>query len=206
MADKKALELLLQKLTNEGKLVEAGWVGLRLAVGLENAPADQLREMRLAFLGGAQHLFSSIMTALDPGDEATDADLNRMSLISAELEAAAKELVASYDKPPRATKPEKPDNLSTAHGLGDAPIEADYREMMNSMAVYLDRFFNGPAANTRDAGRTTGFVLMVFPFSADADGAHRCNYISNASREDVVVLLKEQLARFEGQPEIEGRA
>jgi hypothetical protein len=47
---------------------------------------------------------------------------------------------------------------------------------------------------------------MVFPFSADADGAHRCNYISNASREDVVVLLKEQLARFEGQPEIEGRA
>jgi hypothetical protein len=44
---------------------------------------------------------------------------------------------------------------------------------------------------------------MVFPF-ADFDG--RANYISNAKREDIVVLLKEQLARFQGQPEMKGTA
>jgi hypothetical protein len=232
MADKKALELLLKKLTDEGKLVEAGWVGLRLAVGLENAPADQLREMRLAFLGGAQHLFSSVMNVLEPGAEPTDADLQRMNKIADELDAAQKELVASYgkktsDRPP-ADNPfddiagvqggyqapkggNKPAAPTTGSGvkrprseerLGDAPIEADYREAMNSMAVYLDRYFNGPAADAKDRGKT-GFVLMVFPLN---DHAGRCNYIANARREDVVVMLKEQLARFEGQPEIKGRA
>jgi hypothetical protein len=205
MAERAHLEQLTKRLTDEGKLVEAGWVGLRLAVGLENAPADQLREMRLAFLGGAQHLFSSVMSVLDPGAEPTDADLQRMSKIADELDAAQKELIASYSevggKSPRATKPEKPDNLSTAHAIGDAPIEKDYREMMNSMAVYLDRFFNGPAANAKDE-RKTGFVLMVFPFNHEG----RCNYISNAGRADVVVMLKEQLARFEGSPDVTGHA
>lgn len=33
-----------------------------------------------------------------------------------------------------------------------------------------------------------------------------CNYISNAVRDDVVVLLKEQLARFEGSPDVTGHA
>lgn len=35
----------------------------------------------------------------------------------------------------------------------------------------------------------------------------RCNYISNgADRNDVVVLMKEMIARFEGQPKMSGRA
>lgn len=90
----------------EGKLIEAGWVGLRLAIGLKNAPADQLREMRLAFLGGAQHLFSSIMSVLDPSSEPTDAGLRRMHLISAELDAAQEELVAGYvpSPPPKSSR------------------------------------------------------------------------------------------------------
>lgn len=74
--------------------------------------------------------------------------------------------------------------------------------MMNSMAQYVDRFFNGPAPDAPD-GRKTGFVLLVFPFG---HAAGRCNYISNANREDVVVLLKEQLARFAGAPEASGHA
>ena len=44
---------------------------------------------------------------------------------------------------------------------------------------------------------------MVFPFEG-FEG--RANYISNASRKDIIVLLKEQLARFQGQPDIKGRA
>jgi hypothetical protein len=87
------------------------------------------------------------------------------------------------------------------HQLGDAPIEESYREKMNAIARTLDEFFNGEA---KGKDRKTGFVLLVFPFGAQ-DG--RCNYISNgADRRDIVTMMKEQIARFEGQPEMKGRA
>jgi hypothetical protein len=87
------------------------------------------------------------------------------------------------------------------HQLGDAPIEESYREKMRAIAQTLDEFFNGEA---RGKERKTGFVLLVFPFGAQ-DG--RCNYISNgADRRDIVTMMKEQIARFEGQPEMKGRA
>jgi hypothetical protein len=84
--------------------------------------------------------------------------------------------------------------------LGDAPIEAQYVEKMNALAHAIDELFNGDA---KGDARKTGFVLMVFPF-----GDHgRCNYISNGpDRRDVVTLMKEMIQRFEGQPEMEGRA
>ncbi|TWI05132.1 hypothetical protein LPJ38_24165 [Bradyrhizobium daqingense] len=86
--------------------------------------------------------------------------------------------------------------------LGDGPISQQYREQMNAIASVLDETFNGEA---RGAARSTGFVLLVFPFGT-ADGA-RCNFISNgANRKDVVALMREMIARFEGQPEIKGTA
>jgi hypothetical protein len=45
--------------------------------------------------------------------------------------------------------------------LGDAPIEAKYREQMNAVAKALDQTFNGDA---RGKNRKVGFVLLVFPF------------------------------------------
>lgn len=86
--------------------------------------------------------------------------------------------------------------------LGDAPIQQEYRDQMNSLARGLDMLLNGDA---KGADRKTGFVLLVFPFG-NADGS-RCNFISNgADRRDVVTLMKEMIARFEGQPEMSGRA
>jgi hypothetical protein len=86
--------------------------------------------------------------------------------------------------------------------LGDAPIQQKYHDMMQSVARGLDEVFNGDA---KGADRETGFVLLVFPFG-EADGS-RCNFISNgADRRDVVTLMKEMIARFEGQPEQSGRA
>lgn len=43
---------------------------------------------------------------------------------------------------------------------------------------------------------------MIFDFG---EGAGRANYISNADRADVVTLLREQLKRFEEQPDIEAK-
>jgi hypothetical protein len=85
--------------------------------------------------------------------------------------------------------------------LGDAPIEAEYREKMNAVAQGLDEVFNGEA---RGKDRKVGFVLLVFPYG---EGEGRCNYISNgADRKDIVTMLKEQIKRFEGQPEMKGTA
>ena len=85
--------------------------------------------------------------------------------------------------------------------LGDALIQPEYREQMVGVARALDEAFNGEA---RGDDRKVGFVLLVFPFGS---GEGRCNYISNgASRRDIVTMMKEQIARFEGQPEMEGRA
>jgi hypothetical protein len=82
-----------------------------------------------------------------------------------------------------------------------APIEPIHHEKMNIIATELDRIFNGTAPP--DA-RQTGFVLLVFPFNGH-EGA--CNYISNgADRRDIIALFKEQIARFEGQPLVSGRA
>ena len=85
--------------------------------------------------------------------------------------------------------------------LGDGPIEEAYLESMNTLAQAIDQYFNGAAKGPH---RETGFVLMVFPFG---EKIGRCNYISNgADRRDVRTLMKEMIARFDGQAEVEGRA
>lgn len=94
------------------------------------------------------------------------------------------------------------------HTLGDGPIEPAYYEKMNELAFAIDELFNGPDAAPRSQGkpdqRRVGFVLMVYPFG---DTSGRCNYISNgADRRDIVTLMKEMIQRFEGQPDVKGRA
>jgi hypothetical protein len=79
------LEGMSRELTDKGLLIEAGWMSFRAAAISTDAPEDQLREMRLAFFAGAQHLFGSIMTILDPGSEPTEADLKRIDNINNEL-------------------------------------------------------------------------------------------------------------------------
>lgn len=87
------------------------------------------------------------------------------------------------------------------HTIGDAPIDEQYLAQMQAIASVLDEQFNPGMAVSGQ--RTTGFVLLVFPFWS-TEG--RCNYISNADRKDVVTMLREQLAYFEGMPRAKGRA
>jgi hypothetical protein len=87
MADTAYLKRLTIELTEQGKLMEAGWVGLRIACGLQSAPPEQLREMRMAFFAGAQHLLGSMGSIMDDDREPTENDLRRMELIHAELNA-----------------------------------------------------------------------------------------------------------------------
>lgn len=74
------------------------------------------------------------------------------------------------------------------------------REQMARVADALDELFNGDRAGEE---RTTGFLLMVWPFGEEpAD----CQFVTNCERQSVVVLMKEMAARLSGQPEVEGNA
>lgn len=76
---------------------------------------------------------------------------------------------------------------------------SETNEMLRALASGIDSALNGgikPKANA--------FVLLVMP--SDGPEGARTNYISNAERKDVLVMLKEVVARFEGQPEQSGRA
>lgn len=86
--------------------------------------------------------------------------------------------------------------------IGDAPLDPAVADKMRALAKALDEALNGKR-NVGVAPPTTGFVLMVFPVNGHEG---RCNYVSNARREDIVVLLREQLLRFSSAPDVEGRA
>lgn len=81
----------------------------------------------------------------------------------------------------------------------DEEITPQYREAMNMLARDLDEIFNG---NKQGEDRTTSFVLLISDFNKTG----RVNYISNSKRADVIMMLKEITARFEGQPEMKGHA
>lgn len=81
----QAIEQATRGLIDKGLLIEAGFVSLRLSVMAPGASDTQVKEMRMAFFAGAQHLFASLMSALDPGVEPTEQDLKSMEAIDREL-------------------------------------------------------------------------------------------------------------------------
>lgn len=103
MADHEHLVRLTRALMEQGKIIEAGWVGFRVAVGLDGASKVRLNEMRNAFFAGSQHLFGSIMNTLDDGEEPTPADIRRLDLIHLELLAFLEEFKRKHGISPDAT-------------------------------------------------------------------------------------------------------
>ena len=79
------IDAITKSMVDSGKIIEAGWFGLKAMIFPNGCPEIQEREMRTAFFAGSQHLYTSILRCLEDGDEPTDKDMNRMSLIDAEL-------------------------------------------------------------------------------------------------------------------------
>jgi len=67
------------------------------------------------------------------------------------------------------------------------PLEDATHEAMNDIALMLDSL----------TPEGYGFTLLMFKMNGKGDG--RMNYISNASREDMLAALKELVANFEGR-------
>jgi hypothetical protein len=98
---RKVLDEISRKLTDDGKLIEVGWHAMRVLVMPHDASPVQIDEMRKAFFMGAQHLFASILGILEEGAEPTEKDFDRMTLIHNELEAFRME-VTNVHTPGRA--------------------------------------------------------------------------------------------------------
>jgi hypothetical protein len=76
---------MIQELIDNGRLIEAGWLGLSIMAYPSGMSAGQANELRSVFFAGAQHLFSSIVSVMEPGLEPTDKDLERVDKIVSEL-------------------------------------------------------------------------------------------------------------------------
>lgn len=96
--NKTEVDKLCMELADRGKLIEAGFLSLRLTTIPSDAPEIQIREMRSAFFAGAQHLFGSIMGLLEGGDDATEGDIRRLSQISRELDDFIEQFAADNIK------------------------------------------------------------------------------------------------------------
>ncbi len=77
---------LIKELADKGKLIEGGFAAFAHYVIPKDAPPVQFREMQLAYMAGAQHVWSSVMNIFDPVEEVTDADIRRMDLIQREMD------------------------------------------------------------------------------------------------------------------------
>ena len=75
--------------------------------------------------------------------------------------------------------------------MSHGPIQKEHRERMNAVANAIDQGFN-PGGSKKVA-----FVLLTANFG-DYEGG-RVNYISNGHRADIVSMMKELIARFEGR-------
>jgi len=73
------------------------------------------------------------------------------------------------------------------------PIEDAYAKKMRVLAETLDKYFNPDLPV-----KTVGFALLIFELG-DASDKSRVNYIANANREDMLVAMKEFIARAEGR-------
>lgn len=77
------------------KYIEKGWNSYRTLLP-KDAGEVQIRETRQAFFGGAAILFEAMMRMLDPGEEPTEADMQRMSDIQKELHEFGQKLDETY--------------------------------------------------------------------------------------------------------------
>lgn len=65
--------------------IERQWRSYRNKVLPAGAPQTQIVECKRAFFAGALSLLTSISSDLDPGEDPTDADMDRMGSIHREL-------------------------------------------------------------------------------------------------------------------------
>lgn len=85
----------MHRLVDEGLGVEGGFAALCIMEGIK--PDNPMVPLaRHIYFAGAQHIWSTMMTMLDPGPKETKRDMLRMDKIEAELEKYRLGVEAAY--------------------------------------------------------------------------------------------------------------
>ncbi len=92
---------------------------------------------------------------------------------------------------------------STELWLGDAPVEPQVQDYIVAATEAIDALLNG---KDNSVPKKAGIVMMIFPYGDNSKGGKVIFTSNGASHNDLVVLMKEMIARFEGQPEVTGTA
>ena len=83
----KKIAKIVKYWADQGLLIEGGWQSYKIIVLPPAAHPTQEAATQEAYYAGAHHMFTSLMSMWEPGEEATANDLHRMDLIDSELQA-----------------------------------------------------------------------------------------------------------------------
>lgn len=86
-----AIDRLLREKSDETNMIETLWLLFAASVEIPTGGVQWV-ESRRCFFAGAATLFEAIMRILEPGEDATEADLARMERIAKELERYQREV------------------------------------------------------------------------------------------------------------------
>jgi len=86
----------MKEMADKGMLVAAGFAAFRIIALNNSIDRDKIAEMYTAYMAGAEHLFTTIMSILEPGEEPTDKDMDRMQLIHDELQRWRETMVKAH--------------------------------------------------------------------------------------------------------------
>lgn len=75
----------------------------------------------------------------------------------------------------------------------EGPVQEEYEEMMRVLGGVIDHLLNGDRLP-----KQTGFAILMFDFN-ETPTSDRINYLSNARRAEMIIAMKELVARFEGR-------
>lgn len=83
---------LVKAAVDRGLLIEAGFNAMRIVMVQPDASDQHIAALRLAYFAGAQHLWASIFSFMDPDQDPTQADMERMAKVHNEMAAFEAEL------------------------------------------------------------------------------------------------------------------
>jgi len=86
----------MKEVADKGMLVAAGFAAFRIIALNNSIDRDKIADMHTAYMAGAEHLFTTLMSILDEGEEPTKKDTDRIELIYQELQAWRAKMVEQH--------------------------------------------------------------------------------------------------------------
>ncbi len=88
-----------KRLADQGRAIEGGWRSYKVLVLPKGVSRIQEDETQQAFYAGANHALFTLLSIMDPGEDPTEADLQRLSKMTQELQAFNSEFCVKHGLP-----------------------------------------------------------------------------------------------------------